>query len=56
MENKDIEAWFEGVIIGVWRNSWTKPEPMMMQRARQWQIWDLKMGWHRGGGHFMSDH
>ena len=38
MENKEIE----GVIIGVWRNSWTKPEPMM-QRARQWQMWDLKI-------------
>ena len=34
MENKEIEALFEGVIIGVWRNSWTKPEPMM-QGARQ---------------------
>ena len=26
MENKEIEAWFEGVIIGVWRNSWMKPD------------------------------
>ena len=25
-ENEEIEAWFEGVIIGVWRNSWMKPD------------------------------
>ena len=26
MENEEIEAWAEGVIIGAWHNSWTKPE------------------------------
>ena len=39
MENKEIEAWVEGVIIGAWRDSWTKPEPIEVQRARQWHIY-----------------
>ena len=26
MGNKEIEAWAEGVIIGAWPDSWTKPE------------------------------
>ena len=37
MEIKEIEAWAEGVIIGAWRDAWTKPEPRV-QRARQWRI------------------
>ena len=41
----EIEAWFEGVIIGVWQAiRESKPDDDATRAGMQWQIWDLKYG------------
>ena len=37
MENEEIDAWADGVIIGAWRDSRPKSESRV-QRAPQWRI------------------
>ena len=47
MENKEIEAWFEGVIIGVWRNE-ARADDDAMRPAVADMGSDLKTGLHCG--------